>query len=108
MAEYIATYTAALEALWLRTVLISLTLLSEGTTVPIVCDNDGAVSLSKFHMTTNRTKHIETKFHLVRENVLSGKMQIQSVPTSENVADIFTKPLPRSIFVKHRISLGLQ
>jgi hypothetical protein len=108
MAEYISTYTAALEALWLRTVLISLTLLSEGTTVPILCDNDGAISLSKFHMTTNRTKHIETKFHLVRENVLSGKIQIQSVPTSENVADIFTKPLPRSIFVKHRISLGLQ
>ena len=108
MAEYIATYTATLEALWLRKVIISLTLLPEDSTVPILCDNDGAISLSKFHMTTNRTKHIETKFHLVRENVLSGKIQVHSVPTSENIADIFTKPLPRSTFTKHRASLGLQ
>jgi hypothetical protein len=59
-------------------------------------------------MTTNRTKHLETKFHLVRENVLTGKIQLQSVPTAENVADIGTKPLPRSTFIKHRVSLGLE
>ena len=59
-------------------------------------------------MTTNRTKHIETKFHLVRENVFAGKIQLQTVPTAENVADIFTKPLPRSTFLKHRASLGLE
>jgi len=108
MAEYIATYTATLEALWLRTVLVSLSLLPEHCTVPILCDNSGAISLSKFHMTTNRTKHLETKFHLVRENVLTGKIQLQSVPTAENVADIGTKPLPRSTFIKHRVSLGLE
>ena len=108
MAEYIATYTATLEALWLRTVLVSLNLLTEDCTIPILCDNSGAISLSKFHMTTNRTKHIETKFHLVRENVLAGKIQLQTVPTAENVADIFTKPLPRSTFLKHRASLGLE
>ena len=101
-------HTATLEALWLRTVLISLTLLSEHCTVPILCDNTGAISLSKFHMTTNRTKHIETKFHLVRENVLAGKIELQTVSTAENVADIFTKPLPRSTFTKHRVSLGLE
>ena len=108
MAEYIATYTATLEALWLRTMLISLGLLHAACPVPILSDNDGTISLSKFHMTTNRTKHIETKFHLVRENVLSGKIVLSPVSTAENIADIGTKPLPRSTFVRHRTALGLQ
>jgi hypothetical protein len=56
-----------------------------------------------------RTKHVDTIYHHVRERERSGDIKFFSVSTRENIniADIFTKPLPRELFEKHRNGLGV-
>jgi histone deacetylase 1/2 len=57
------------------------------------CDNRGAKYLSANLVFHARTKHIEVDFHFVRERVLSNQLQIDFVPTGDQVADGFTKAL---------------
>jgi hypothetical protein len=64
--------------------------------IPIYCDNQGAIALTtnnKFHACT---KHINIQYHYVRSLVQSGLLDLQYCPTEDNIADIFTKALPRS------------
>ena len=60
---------------------------------------------NKFH---SRTKHIDLQYHFVREVVKDNKIKFNYVLTDENVADIFTKALPRPRFMGFIDSLGLQ
>ena len=107
MAEYISAYHTTCEALWLRTVLMDLGLLPGHLSTQLFTDNDASMALSKFHMTTSRTKHLDSKYHLVRQEVDSGAIQLQRVDTKTNVSDIFTKPLSVTTFSYHRAALGL-
>jgi hypothetical protein len=107
MAEYISAYHTTCEALWLRTVLMDLGLLSGHLSTPLFTDNAASMALSKFHMTTPRIKHLDSKFHLVRQEADSGAIQLQRVDTTTNVSDIFTKPLSVTLFYRHRAALGL-
>ena len=64
--------------------------------VTINCDNQGAIALSKdinFHACT---KHIDIRYHFIRESVGDGKIQVNYIPTDENPSDIFTKPLAKA------------
>ena len=53
------------------------------------------------HTTSQRTKHIDTRYHFVREYVEDGIVKVQYVKTEENLADPFTKNLGEKLFVKH-------
>ena len=53
----------------------------------------------------NRTKHIDVRYHFVRERITKGNVRVDYVSTAENVADIFTKALPREPFFKFRALL---
>jgi hypothetical protein len=59
---------------------------------------------NKFHA---RTKHIDLRYHFVREAVEDGKIKMVYIPTSENIFDIFTKALPKPKFTKFVGKLGL-
>ena len=75
--------------------------------IPLFCDNQGAIVLSKdstFHM---RTKHIDTRFHFVRETVNNDILSISYCPTDEMIADILTKALARFKFAKFHSLLGI-
>ena len=52
-----------------------------------------------------RTKHIDVRYHFVRERIQKGSVRVDYVPTSDNVVDIFTKALPRGPFFKFRAVL---
>ena len=65
-------------------------------------DNSGAFELASTPKMRPRTKHINIKYHHFREFVRRGLVIIQSVSTTNQLADIFTKPLPRDLFVKFR------
>lgn len=107
MAEYISAYHTTAEALWLRETLLSMNLLDSSATIPLLGDNSGAYSLSKDHLITQRSKHIATKFHLVRQESQKGTISLSDIASVDNTSDIFTKPLGFPLFSRHRQGLGL-
>ena len=106
-AEYFAAYHSTVEALWLRTLLNSINLLSPAEPTVLFSDNTGAIQLGKHHMITQRSKHFDTKLHLVRDSHQAGNIALQYIPTKSNIADILTKPLPTKQFLMFRSQLGL-
>ncbi len=92
---YVALSLAAQEATWLQKLLADLRIPTE----PIIIkeDNQGALALAIAH---SRTKHMDIRFHFVRKALDDGIVDVVYCPTSEMVADIFTKPIPRGQFEK--------
>ena len=66
--------------------------------IPIHCDNTSAINLSKNHIQHSRTKHIEIRHHLLRDRIQKGDCVLEFVETKNQLADIFTKPLPKESF----------
>ena len=106
-AEYVAQAHAAKEALWLRTFLAELQSEPE-CRITINSDNQGAIALSRDNKYHSRTKHIDVRYHFIREAVEDEKLLVQYIPTDENPADIFTKPLAKVKFRRFSELLGLR
>ena len=66
--------------------------------IPILCDNTSAINISKNVVMHSKTKHIPIKFHFLQEQVTENNIKLEYIGTKEQVAYIFTKPLPREIF----------
>eukprot|EP00253_Pinus_taeda_P024503 PITA_24503 len=105
-AEYVAATAAACQAVWMRRMLRSLGQEQAKATV-IFCDNGSAIALSKNSMFHKRTKHIDTRFHYMRELVSNGEIALEHCRTQEQVADILTKPLDHKSFEFLRKCLGM-
>ena len=106
-AEYIAQAHAAKEALWLRS-FISEIRNESARAITINSDNQGAIALSKDNKFHLRTKHIDVRYHFIREAVEDGKVSVVYIPTDDNPADIFTKPLAKTKFRRFVELLGLR
>jgi hypothetical protein len=105
-AEYIAATTAVCQGVWLARLLAELR--GEQTnTFQLMMDNQSAIMLSKNPVFHDRSKHIDVRYHYIRECVEEGRVQIESVVTQEQLADILTKPLGRDQFVQLRSRIGL-
>lgn len=105
-AEYIAAASCACQVMWIRGVLEELGLHQEESTV-IKCDNTSTIRLSRNPVFHGRCKHIGVKFHFLRDLVDEGMIELQHVVTTEQFADILTKPLHRDVFIKLRKELGV-
>ena len=70
----------------------------------INCNNQGAIALLKDNKYHAWTKHIDICYHFIRKAVKDGKIQVEYIPTDNNVVDIFTKPLVKMKF-RHFIEL---
>lgn len=81
------------EALHLRQLLSDIGFPQTEPTV-ILGDNQGALNWANNPQVSDRSKHIDVKYHFVREQVDLGSVLVQYVKTSDNLADGFTKPLP--------------
>src|SRR6185503_18899322 len=96
-AEYVALCATIREATWLRQLLIEIGFSPNGPTL-IAEDNKGCIAVSSNNRTDNRTKHIDVKYHYVREQIRKGQVQVHYVPTERMIADMFTKPTITSKF----------
>jgi hypothetical protein len=105
-AEYISLSEACREAMWLRLFTRELSILQPGSTL-LLCDNNGARILANDPLHHARSKHIDVQHHYVRERVESLDVIVKYVPSADNIADIFTKGLPRPAFERLRGLLGL-
>ena len=94
VAEYMASSQASCEAIWLRKMPIGLFGQEMSPTV-IHCDNHSCIKLSENLVFHDRSKHIEIRYHFIRDWVQRGAVQLQYISTDDQVADILTKALPR-------------
>jgi len=95
-AEYMALTDAAKEAIWLKGLVNELGFTQK--TVNIHCDSQSAIALAKNAVYHERTKHIDVKYHFIRDLVNNGEVQVLKIDTEDNPADIFTKVLRVSKF----------
>ena len=105
-AEYIALCLATQEAVWLRRLLASVGQNQKEST-KIFEDNQGTIHISKNPRHHPRTKHIDIKYHYVRESVQKNVINVVHCDTNRMVADTFTKGLPKPAFEKHRASMNV-
>ncbi|GJZ61597.1 hypothetical protein Tco_0617734 [Tanacetum coccineum] len=103
--KYRGMIEACQQALWMKQGLIDYGVRLDD--IPIMCDNKGAIDLSKNLVQHSRTKHIEIRHHFLRDNVQKGNISIENVSSKDNIADILTKPLKREPFNYLRLGLGM-
>jgi hypothetical protein len=105
-AEYIDVATCCTQILWMIQTLANLKVTY---TVPISlhCDNTGAISVSKNIVPHSKTKHIPIKYHFLKEQVTNRVVQLNYIPSTEQIADIFTKPLAKTPFEYLRQKMGV-
>ncbi|KAG2758708.1 Retrovirus-related Pol polyprotein from transposon TNT 1-94 [Phytophthora cactorum] len=107
-AEYMALSEATQEAVWLKVFLCELGEMANDEAVKIYEDNQGSIALAKNPEFHKRTKHIDIRYHFVREKVEDGQVVLQYVSTTDMLADIMTKPIPATQFGVLRNKLGIQ
>ena len=106
-AEFIAACESTKEAVWLRSLLSEILGVSNGST-PLLCDNEGAIRLVKNPEFHQRTKHIDIKYHFIREKHQDKEIEIVYTSTENQLADLFTKPRPTPRFNQLRKQIGVQ
>ena len=101
-AEYVTLGDGVKEALFVKGVLSFIIPSIPENRIKVFVDNDGAISLANNPLSSARAKHIDVRFHFIRELTRSKTILVEYVPTKEQHADILTKTLTGAIFKEHR------
>ncbi|GJW69581.1 retrotransposon protein, putative, ty1-copia subclass [Tanacetum coccineum] len=108
-AEYMAASEAAMEAVWIRKFVGDLGVMpSIKEPINVYCDNSAAITFANDSGIMKGARHFLRRYHFVREQVESGEIKILKVHTDDNLADPFTKALPRGKVTDHANGIGLQ
>ena len=105
-AEYVAGSLAACQANWLQSLLSEMNII-EDITVVLKIDNKSAINLAKNPVSHGKSKHIETRFHFLRDQVTKGKLKLEYCSTDNQQADILTKVVKRDQFLKLIREMGV-
>ncbi|KAL2607982.1 hypothetical protein R1flu_026555 [Riccia fluitans] len=103
--EYVAATVAAKEAIWLGW-LTSEMGLSQGC-FTLYCDSQSALYLAANQVMSSKIKHIDVRYHFIKQVVFEGKVKLQKVAATLNPADGFTKYIPLESFSSHRAKLQI-
>ncbi|WMV59103.1 hypothetical protein MTR67_052488 [Solanum verrucosum] len=97
------------DVVWLRNFLKDLGVVpSIEAPITLYCDNSGAVANSKEPQSYKKSKHIERKYHLIRDITQRGDVRVLKIESKNNLADPFTKGLPQKSFDNHMDEMGVQ
>jgi hypothetical protein len=105
-AEFVATASCACQGMWLRNILKQLSQEQAGATI-VYCDNSSSIKLSKNPVMHGRSKHIDVRYHFLRELNKDGVIELRHCKSEEQLADIMTKALKLETFCKLREGLGM-
>ena len=106
-AEYICTSNSATNILWIRSLLAEIGFKQESPTT-IYQDNGSSMAIALSRKQQPGVKHIDIRHHFLRDRIASQELQLKQIPTTEMVADIFTKQLPFPAFNKHRTAMRVK
>ncbi|KAL8155088.1 hypothetical protein AgCh_000465 [Apium graveolens] len=104
-AKYIAAGSCCAHILWMKNQLLDYGL--QVNKILIFRDNTSAIAITENPVQHSRTKHIDIKYHFIREHVMNGTVELHFVPSEKQLADIFTKPLDESTFTRLVSELGM-
>nr|GEV82662.1 retrovirus-related Pol polyprotein from transposon TNT 1-94 [Tanacetum cinerariifolium] len=90
VAEYVTAARCCANILWMKSQLTDYDIIYEK--VPIFCDNTSAIAISNNTVLHSRTKHIDIRYHFIRDHILKWDIELHFFPTQYQLADIFTKP----------------
>ena len=103
-AEYMALCAAAQGAAWLKQLLSELGM-PQNDPIPVLEDNTACISMASKDAVSQRVKHIDIRYHFVRDVIRSGVISLVYCPTARQAADILTKPVDTLPFICHRATL---
>lgn len=101
-AEYVSATEGVKEAIWMRGLISELGVPQD--VIKVYCDSHSAICLTKNDMYQFKTKHIDIKYHFIRDIVAEGKIKVDKIHTDEDPADMLTKSLSNTKF-KHCLDL---
>lgn len=104
--EYVAATSATCQVVWLRRMLQAL-LQPQMEEIVIFCDNQSTIAFSKNLVFHGGSKHIDIKFHFIRELVKSNEIKLSYYRSKDQFADILTKPLKEEDFNRLKNLLGM-
>ena len=105
-AEYVAAASGACQGVWLSRLLGEMTGQAPAM-FDLMVDNQSTIALSKNPVHHDRSKHIDVKYHFIRECVEEGRADVKHIGTTDQLADLLTKALGRTRFVEMRKMLGV-
>ena len=103
--EYMSATSCCAQLLWIKNQLEDDNVYE--SKIPIFCDNRAVISLLKNPILHSKAKHIEIKHHFIRDHVQNGTVDLQFVPTDDQLVDILTKPLTKERLILLRSQLGM-
>ena len=107
-AEYVACFEAIGQAVWLKNFIPGLRVVdSISEPLLLYCDNQPAVFYSSNNKSSVSAKHIDIKYHVVKDRVQDQTIKIEHISTTQMLADPLTKGLPPSLFKEHASGMGL-
>ena len=107
-AEYIALAECTKQVLWIRQMIIELNDMDPTDTTTIHQDNQGTIQLASNAVVSSRSKHIDIRYHMIRDEIKKGTIQLSYLQTDEMIADVMTKSLPKEKFEEMRHKLKLR
>nr|GEW63253.1 hypothetical protein [Tanacetum cinerariifolium] len=104
-AEYVAAAGCCASILWMKSQLSDYDI--HYKMVPIFCDNTSTIAISNNPVLHSRTKHIDIRYHFIRDHILKADIELHFIPTEYQLANIFTKPLDEPTFSRLKAELGM-
>jgi hypothetical protein len=104
--EYIVVATCCTHILWMIQTLANLKV-TYTYPIPLHCDNTSAISVSKSLVLHSKMKHIPIKYHFLKEKVTNKDVQLNYIPSTEQIVDMFPKPLAKTPFEYLHQKLGV-
>ncbi|GKD00618.1 hypothetical protein Tco_1170892 [Tanacetum coccineum] len=104
-AEYVPVVGYCANILWMKSQLNDYDI--HYKMVPIFCDNTSVIAISNNPVLHSRTKHIDIRYHFIRDHILKEDIEVNFIPTEYQLADIFTNPLYEPTFTRLKAELGM-
>ncbi|KAJ9566501.1 hypothetical protein OSB04_002467 [Centaurea solstitialis] len=104
-AEYVAAGICCAQVMWMGNQLQNYDI--QLSKIPIYCDNTSAIAIANNPVLHSKTKHIEVRYHFIRDHVMNGDVELHFIPTEYQLADLFTKPLDVTRFNRLISEVGI-
>lgn len=105
-AEFIAAASCTCQSVWMRRILEKLRH-EQSECTDVFCDNSSEIKLSKNPVMHGRSKHIDVRFHFLRDLTKDGVVKLEHCGSKDRLADIMTNPLRLEVFMRLRELLGV-